>query len=149
MEIVGWVPHDPAAFTQGLEVADGTMYEGTGLRGRSSLRTVDPGTGEVTGQIDLAADLFGEGLTVVDDLVVQLTWKGGAAFVYDRATLAVVGEHRYEGEGWGLCLMGDVLIMSDGSDRLARRDPTTFRASRHGGCDRARLRRASGLPQRA
>lgn len=126
VEIVESVPHDPDAFTQGLEVVNGTMYEGTGLWGRSSLRTVDPDNGKVTAQIDLAEDLFGEGLTAVDDRIIQLTWQSGTALVYDRATLALVGEHRYEGEGWGLCLMGDELIMSDGSDRLARRDPLTF-----------------------
>ncbi len=126
VEIVESVPHDPDAFTQGLEVADGTMYESTGLRGRSSLRVVNAATGEVTAQVDLPEELFGEGLTVVGDELVQLTWQSGTALVYDRSTLDLVGEHSYEGEGWGLCEMGGELIMSDGSDRLARRDPRTF-----------------------
>ena len=126
VEIIEWFPHDPEAFTQGLEVAGGTMYESTGLRGRSSLRTVDAATGEVTERVDLAGEHFGEGLTVIGDHIVQLTWQSETAFVYDRSSLEAVGEHAYEGEGWGLCLSGDVLIMSDGSDRLARRDPETF-----------------------
>ena len=126
VEILEWVPHDPEAFTQGLEVAGGTMYESTGLWGRSSLRAVNPANGEVTARVDLPEELFGEGLTVVGDEIVQLTWQAGRAIVYDRRTLQPTGEHRYEGEGWGLCLSGDVLIMSDGSDRLARRDPWTF-----------------------
>ena len=126
VDIVEWFPHDPDAFTQGLEVADGTMYESTGLRGRSSLRTVDAATGNITAQVDLAEEHFGEGLTVVDDAIVQLTWQSGTAIVYDRSTLDLVGEHSYEGEGWGLCEMDGELIMSDGSDRLARRDPQTF-----------------------
>lgn len=126
VEIIEWLPHDPEAFTQGLEITGGTMYESTGLRGQSSLRTVDTVTGEVVARVDLADDLFGEGLTVVGDTVVQLTWQSGTALVYDRSTLELVGEHAYQGEGWGLCLSGDVLIMSDGSDRLARRDPQTF-----------------------
>lgn len=126
VEIVESVPHDPDAFTQGLEVADGIMYESTGLRGRSSLRAVDAGTGEVTAQVDLADEFFGEGLTVVGDRILQLTWQSGTALVYDRSTLETVGEHSYEGEGWGLCAMDGVLIMSNGSDRLARRDPRTF-----------------------
>ena len=126
VEIIESFPHDPEAFTQGLEIAGGTMYESTGLRGRSSLRTVDALTGEVTARVDLAEDLFGEGLTIVGDTLVQLTWTSGTALVYDRETLEELGAHAYEGEGWGLCLSGNVLIMSDGSDRLARRDPETF-----------------------
>ena len=126
VEVVEWRPHDPDAFTQGLEVADGTMYESTGLRGQSSLRTVHPTTGEAIALVALSDDHFGEGLTVVEEEIIQLTWQSGTAFVYDRRTLQPVGEHRYEGEGWGLCLSEDVLIMSNGSDRLARRDPQTF-----------------------
>ena len=126
VEIVEWAPHDADAFTQGLEVADGTMYESTGLWGRSSLRAVSPATGEVTARVDLPEEFFGEGLTVLGDEIVQLTWQAGTAIVYDRRTLQPTGEHRYEGEGWGLCLSEDVLIMSDGSDSLARRDPQTF-----------------------
>ena len=126
VEIIEWFPHDPEAFTQGLEVAGGTMYESTGLWGESSLREVDPATGEVVARAGLADEFFGEGLTVVGDRILQLTWQSGTAFVYDRSSLEVVGEHAYEGEGWGLCLSSDALIMSDGSDRLARRDPETF-----------------------
>ena len=126
VEVVEWRPHDPEAFTQGLEVADGTMYESTGLWGQSSLRTVHPTTGEAIARIALSGDHFGEGLTVVGEEIVQLTWQSGTAIVYDRRTLQPVGQYSYEGEGWGLCAMGDVLIMSDGSDRLARRDPQTF-----------------------
>lgn len=126
VEIMEWVPHDPDAFTQGLEVADGTMYESTGLWGQSSLRAVDPATGEVTARVDLSEEFFGEGLTVVGDEIVQLTWRNGTALVYDRTTLELLRAHSYAGEGWGLCLSEDVLIMSDGSDRLTRRDPRTF-----------------------
>ena len=126
VEIIEWFPHDSEAFTQGLEIAGDVMYESTGLRGRSSLRTVNSTTGNVTTRIDLPDEFFGEGLTVVGDEIVQLTWQSGTALVYDRHSLQLVGEHRYDGEGWGLCLSGDVLIMSDGSDRLARRDPQTF-----------------------
>ena len=126
VEIIESVLHDPGAFTQGLEMADGRMYESTGLRGRSSLRTIDPATGEVAARVDLPDELFGEGLTVVGDKIVQLTWQSEIALVYDRHTLEELGVHAYEGEGWGLCLSEDVLIMSNGSDRLARRDPETF-----------------------
>ena len=126
VEILERRPHDPAAFTQGLEMADGALYESTGLYGRSSLRRVDPATGAVTAETAVADDLFAEGLTVVSDRIVQLTWKAGRALVYDRATLGLVGEFAYEGEGWGLCRSDGELVMSDGSDRLTRRDPESF-----------------------
>ncbi|MDE0160663.1 MAG: glutaminyl-peptide cyclotransferase [Acidimicrobiaceae bacterium] len=126
VDVIEWTPHDPEAFTQGLEIADGIMYESTGLWGQSSLRAVNPATGEVTARVDLPEEFFGEGVTVAGDEIVQLTWQSGAALVYDRATLERLGAHSYEGEGWGLCEMGGELIMSDGSDRLARRDPQTF-----------------------
>jgi len=126
VEILERRPHDSEAFTQGLEFADGALYESTGLYGSSSLRSVDPVSGTVTAQTDLSAELFGEGLTVVDDRIVQLTWKSGRAISYDRATLTPVGEHRYEGEGWGLCRAADTLWMSDGSDHLSRRDTRSF-----------------------
>ncbi|MCY4068125.1 MAG: glutaminyl-peptide cyclotransferase [Acidimicrobiaceae bacterium] len=137
VEIVESRPHDPAAFTQGLETSDGIIYESTGLFGRSSLRTVDGASGEVTARADLDAGLFGEGLTIVNDRIIQLTWLSGRALVYDRATLDLLFEHSYQGEGWGLCaldagsnesLPGRVLVMSDGSDRLTFRDPVTFEA---------------------
>ena len=126
VEILERRPHDPAAFTQGLEMAGGALYESTGLYGRSSLRLVDPATGAVTAETAVADDLFAEGLTVVGDRIVQLTWKAGRALVYDRSTLGLVGEFAYEGEGWGLCRSDGELVMSDGSDRLARRDPESF-----------------------
>ncbi len=126
VEIIEWFPHDPDAFTQGLEVADGIMYESTGLWGRSSLRVVTPDTGEVTARVDLPEEFFGEGLTVAGDEIFQLTWRSGTALVYDRATLGLLREHHYQGEGWGLCEMDGELIMTDGSDRLARRDLQTF-----------------------
>ena len=126
VEIIEWAPHDPDAFTQGLEIADGIMYESTGLWGQSSLRAVNPATGEVTARVDLSDELFGEGLTVVGDEIIQLTWQSGTALVHDLATLEPLREHSYAGEGWGLCEMGGELVMTDGSDRLARRDPGTF-----------------------
>ncbi len=131
VEILEWFPHDPTAFTQGLETADGVLYESTGLYGRSSLRVVDMATGTVISQATVADNLFAEGLTVVGDRIVQLTWKAGRALVYDRTTLTPIDEFSYEGEGWGLCRSGGVLIMSDGSDRLAQRNPESFELIDH------------------
>lgn len=126
--VIEAIPHDAKAFTQGLELVDGVLYEGTGLEGESTIRTVDPDTGAVQRSVELPADMFGEGITVADDTIWQITWQNGVAFRRDRASLAERGQVRYDGEGWGLChdAGGDRLIMSDGTDRLTYRDVTTF-----------------------
>jgi glutamine cyclotransferase len=125
-DVLATFPHDPAAFTQGLELDGGVLYEGTGLEGKSSMRATDPDTGDVEKRTALPADLFGEGITVVGDTIWQLTWRDGVTIRRDRATLAERGRVRYEGEGWGLCHDGSRLVMSDGTDRLTFRDPATF-----------------------
>jgi len=119
-------PHDARAFTQGLLLDGSKLYESTGLYGQSSLRQVDLASGIVQRQVDLPPNLFGEGLALVGDRLIQLTWTNGIARVYSVAQFALVAEHRYEGEGWGLCFDGESLVMSDGSDRLVLRDPDTF-----------------------
>jgi glutaminyl-peptide cyclotransferase len=119
-------PHDPTAYTQGLVWDHGTLYESAGLYGRSSLRQVDPQTGEVLRRLDLPPGFFAEGLAEVGDRLIQLTWKEGVAFVYDRRKFERTGEYHYEGEGWGLCDDGRRLVMSDGSERLTFRDRRTF-----------------------
>ncbi|MGL4649227.1 MAG: glutaminyl-peptide cyclotransferase, partial [Caldilineaceae bacterium] len=118
--------HDPAAYTQGLQYVDGLFYEGTGLKGQSSLRRVDIETGAVLQRHDLAPDLFGEGITVIGDQIYQLTWQNNVAFLYDRATFNELQQWSYPTEGWGLTFDGTNLIMSDGSHRLFFRDPATF-----------------------
>jgi glutaminyl-peptide cyclotransferase len=126
-EVVSRRPHDPRAFTQGLVLdAEGRVFESTGLAGRSSLREVDPLDGTVLRRVDLPAEHFGEGLALVDDRLVQLTWKDGIATVWDADTFEPLASHRYAGEGWGLCDDGTRLVMSDGSERLTFRDRTTF-----------------------
>jgi glutaminyl-peptide cyclotransferase len=127
-QILQVLPHDPTAFTEGLELVDGKLYEGTGLKGRSALRVLDPATGAVQRQIALPAELFGEGITAVGPTVWQLTFTEGIAIQRDRATLAELRRVGYQGEGWGLCLdtTANRLVMSDGTDRLTFRDPQTF-----------------------
>ncbi|MCI0603923.1 glutaminyl-peptide cyclotransferase [bacterium] len=130
VKIVSVRPHDPEAFTQGLECHAGKVYESTGLKGRSSLRQVDPHTGKVLRRYDLAQDQFGEGLARVSDRLIQLTWKNRIAFIYDLKTLEPIGKFQYLGEGWGLCFDGEHLIMSNGSDSLTFRDPKTFESAK-------------------
>jgi glutaminyl-peptide cyclotransferase len=118
--------HDPGAFTQGLAFHAGKLYESTGLVGRSSLRRIDPATGAVEARVALERPLFGEGLAVAEGRLVQLTWRAGRALLWSPDRLAPRGELRYGGEGWGLCYDGRQLVMSDGSDRLVRRDARTL-----------------------
>ncbi len=123
-------PHDPDAFTQGLLVHEGELYESTGLEGESSLRRVDLASGEVRQRVAVDDALFAEGLALVGDRLFQITWQNHLALVYDRVTFEKVAEHTYEGEGWGLCYDGTHLVMSDGSDQLFFRDPETFEVQR-------------------
>lgn len=126
VQVLATFPHDANAFTQGLVWDAGRLFESTGLEGRSSLREVDPATGQVLRKVDLAPDIFGEGLAMVDDRLVQITWKNAVAFDWKKDSFDKLGEFQYTGEGWGLCRDGDRLIMSDGSDQLSFRDPVTF-----------------------
>jgi glutamine cyclotransferase len=126
----GEVPHDPAAFTQGFEIADGALYEGTGRAGSSQLRELDPDTGEVRRAVPLPGALFGEGITVVGDRIWQLTWRDGVALEWDRASFTLLREVPVDGEGWGLCRDDrgprGAAVRSDGTDRLRFHDPRTF-----------------------
>jgi glutaminyl-peptide cyclotransferase len=123
-------PHDKDAFTQGLEIADGYFYEGTGLVGKSSIRKVRLATGEVLQQKALPAPHFGEGITLFGGRLFQLTWQSGTAFVYDPATFRQLRSFKYTGEGWGLTHNQTHLILSDGTDQLRFIDPATFRETR-------------------
>ncbi|HVL69993.1 MAG TPA: glutaminyl-peptide cyclotransferase [Vicinamibacterales bacterium] len=126
-QIVRTYPHDPEAFTQGLVYADGHLYEGTGLNGRSGIRKVKLETGEVLQIQPLESRYFGEGIAVVGGTIVQLTWQSEVGFVYDRATFRRLRTFTYTGEGWGLAYDGTRLIMSDGTATLRLLDPTTLR----------------------
>lgn len=125
--VVDEFPHDPQAYTQGLDFQGPRLFEGTGLNGRSSLRRVDLATGEVLRQVDLAQRFFGEGIVVLGKRIYQITWQNGRAFVYDKATFERIRRFSYEGEGWGLTHDGRRLIMSDGTSTIEFRDPKTFR----------------------
>ena len=125
--VVRTYPHDREAFTQGLAFDDqGALYESTGQRGESSLRRVELSSGAVLQRHDLPAALFGEGLTVFGDRIIQLTWQAGRALVYDKANLDLLREFTYRTEGWGLTHDGRRLIMSDGTATLYFLHPGTF-----------------------
>ena len=111
-------PHDPAAYTQGLIWADSVLFESTGRYGRSDVRRVDLHSGRVLASRPLAANRFGEGLTLLHGRLFQLTWESEVAYTYDPATLAPGDSFHYAGQGWGLTTDGTSLIMSDGSDSL-------------------------------
>jgi glutamine cyclotransferase len=125
--IVRTYPHDPRAFTQGLQYHDGFLYEGTGQHGQSSIRKVRLDTGEVLQRRALPDQFFGEGIAVWNTQLFQLTWQSGVAFVYDLQTFAPVRQFSYAGEGWGLTDDGALLIMSDGTEFLRFIDPATFK----------------------
>ncbi len=124
--VVRTIPHDSTAYTQGLLFHDGALYESTGRYGESTVRIIDPATGEVLRRSALDSLYFGEGLARVGERLIQLTWKEGIARVIDAATLDSVGTFTYGGDGWGLCYDGSSLWMSDGTATLSRRDPETF-----------------------
>ncbi len=130
LQVVQSYPHDPGAFTQGLVLTGGRLFESTGLEGRSSLREVDLATGRVLRRLDVPAPVFAEGLALAGTKLFQITWKHGEVYTYDRDTFKKGATYTYTGEGWGLCHNGSELVMSDGSARLTFRGVETFRPSR-------------------
>ena len=126
VEVISRRPHDRGSFTEGLEIAGGRLYESSGLRGESTLREVDARTGAVTRKIDIDNQYFGEGIAVVDDRIIQLTWQEHTAFVYRLTDFSKLTTFSYDTEGWGLCDDGSRLVMSDGTSQLYFRDRSTF-----------------------
>lgn len=124
--LVNSYPHDPDAYTQGLEFFNGKLYESTGQRGESELRIVTHKTGLVEEKVPLDDRYFGEGLTIMDEKIYQLTWTSNICLVYDVKTLQQTGTFSYPTEGWGITNDGEFLIMSDGTENLYFRDPQTF-----------------------
>ena len=127
-EIINEYPHDITSYTQGLEFNNGVLYESTGQYKESKLRKVNYQTGEVMANVDLNDNYFGEGLTVLDSKVYQLTWKAGTGFVYDAETLEKTSSFKYgkSEEGWGLCNDGSKIYKSDGTEKIWLLDPETL-----------------------
>lgn len=119
-------PHDTDSYTQGLEFADGVLYESTGWYGKSRLLKVDLLSGSTEQLAQLPKNHFGEGLTIVGDTIYQLTWQENTLHLYDRKSGKLIANKRYSGEGWGLCNDGKKIYMSDGSNYITIRDPKSF-----------------------
>lgn len=128
-QVIRTYPHDTASYTQGLEFHQGSLYESSGKYGSSNLRKVDLETGKVLLQTNLRADQFAEGITVVGNKIIQLTWREGIGLVYELADLKLSGNFPYQGsqEGWGLCYDGNRVIKSDGTNKLWFLNKETFR----------------------
>jgi glutaminyl-peptide cyclotransferase len=124
--VVNSFPHDASAFTQGLVYYNGLLYEGTGLNGRSSLRKERLETGEVLKQINLAPDVFGEGVAIFGGQVMQLTWQSHVGYVYRLSDFQLLRQFSYPGEGWGLTSNSRELFMSDGTPEIRVLDPQTL-----------------------
>ncbi|MBN2015695.1 glutaminyl-peptide cyclotransferase [Candidatus Dojkabacteria bacterium] len=120
-------PHDSEAFTQGLIFHNGYLYEGTGLNGKSTVRKVELETGGIVKIFHLEEKYFGEGVTIFNDQIIQLTWQSKKGFVYDLETFELIKEFSYPTEGWGLTHDGENLIMSDGTDKLYYLDPGSLK----------------------
>ena len=129
-EVVAAWPHDPTAYTEGLALDHGVLYESTGLNGQSTLRRVDLRTGRILRSVRLARRYYGEGITVLGGRVYQLTLVNRTGFVYDARTLRRLRTFGYAGEGWGLAHYGRLLVLSDGTDVLRFLDSATFAVRR-------------------
>jgi glutamine cyclotransferase len=126
-DVVNTYPHDPNAFTQGLVSIGGVLYEGTGRNGESQLRKVDLATGKVQQSKPLATQHFGEGITILNNKVYQLTWQTHVVFLYDLQSFQQVQSFYLSGEGWGITHDGKNLIVSDGTANLRFFDPVTLK----------------------
>ncbi|MBT8286692.1 MAG: glutaminyl-peptide cyclotransferase [Flavobacteriaceae bacterium] len=128
-EILNTYPHDINSYTQGLEFYDGMLYESTGQTGKSKLRKIDYVSGKVIENIDLANDYFGEGLTVMNGKIYQLTWQSRMGFIYDIDTFKRTGSFKYGAskEGWGLCHDNDMIYKSDGTEKIWLLDPQSMK----------------------
>lgn len=120
-------PHDTAAFTQGLIYYNNSLYEGTGQKGESTLRKVDLTTGKVEKKVDINADWFGEGITILNDTIYQLTWQDHIVLVYTLKDMKFVKQFKWTNEGWGITHDNANLIISDGTDKLYYVRPSDFK----------------------
>jgi glutaminyl-peptide cyclotransferase len=129
-QVVHTYPHDTKAFTEGLEFRGGFLYESTGLEGQSTLSKIKLETGQVVQQIHLEPAIFGEGITIINERIVQLTYKTEVGYVYDQPSMKRQRTFSYKGEGWSLTNDGSQIYMDDGSAQIRVWDPVTLREKR-------------------
>ncbi|HLN88897.1 MAG TPA: glutaminyl-peptide cyclotransferase [Candidatus Binatia bacterium] len=125
-QVVKSYPHDTSAFTEGLVFDNGALYESTGGYGSSSLRLDNLEDGTVRQKFLLPSQYFGEGLTIANGALIQLTWQENTGFIYDKEKFGLRGNFSYSTQGWGLTYNGSELIMSDGTSNLYFLDPITY-----------------------
>ncbi len=125
-KIINTYPHDNQAYTQGLIFVEGFLYESTGLNNKSTIRKVNLLNGEIIQSLTVNQDVFGEGITIFQDKIIQLTWQAHKGFVYDKNTFKLLHEFSYASEGWGLTHNDKRLIMSDGTNILYFLEPQTY-----------------------
>jgi len=126
-EIIKIFPHDPQSFTQGLEWYDGKLWEGTGLNGKSTLMETELQTGKAIQKLNLDNQYFGEGITIWNKQLFQITWQNRKGFVYNLPELKKIREFSYPTDGWGLCHVGNELAMSNGSNSIYFYEPEKFK----------------------
>ena len=129
LNIIKTIDHQPNSFTQGLEIKGTRLFESTGIYGSSSLRELNMSSGEVIREINFDEDIFSEGISILNNSIVMLTWREQHAKIFDIDTFELIGNYNYTGEGWGLCNNGDTFIMSNGSSKLAIRNINDFNVS--------------------
>lgn len=125
-KIINTFPHNTESFTQGLFLEDGILYESTGLNGKSAIKKLDLKTGKVIKSRNMQDKFFGEGMTIVDNKIYQLTWRTKTGFVYDKDSLEILRTFSYKTQGWGITYDGKYLILSDGSNILYFMNPKSF-----------------------
>tara|TARA_R110002049_G_scaffold303997_1_gene498798 strand:- start:1125 stop:2036 length:912 start_codon:yes stop_codon:yes gene_type:complete len=132
-EVVNTYPHDITSYTQGLEFYNGELYESTGQKKESKLRKVNFETGEVLKNNNLEDQYFGEGLTILNDKIYQLTWQAKRGFVYDVNTFEKLSTFNYgtSKEGWGICNDGKTLFKSDGTEKIYLLNPENLTEKGH------------------
>jgi glutaminyl-peptide cyclotransferase len=129
-KVVATYPHSTGSYTEGFFYANGLFYEGTGLKGHSQILVYEPKTGTIRQSADVPPQYFGEGIVDWGPNLYQWTWQTNVGFIRDRATLKVLRQFTYSGEGWGMTHNEHELITSDGSSTLTFRDPATFKETR-------------------
>jgi len=126
IEILRTLPHNQSSFTQGLEVLENSIFESSGLYGHSRISEIDSQNGEVIRQTEIDDSYFGEGITVMGQSIIMLTWRSGVALEFDISNLSIIGNFSFEGEGWGICYNGEHIVTSNGTSELSFRDPENF-----------------------